>query len=283
MLISESLQKKRGLHDGPVFHARVVRQTKDAPEHNVLVVDLVLAGRRVAHATDLVAAHHGPTAAGVELVVLVLGDPEVVAGKEGAVGLDGARRGEEQLRRRAGNLVADGLAANGVLLALVLNLEDAVAERVEVEAGGLCDGGSLDVVKVAVGVGRGVDGGGQALLLDERVGVAVDGRVEAQTKNVLVVLGDGARVDNVAPGRRLAGVHIDDGDDAGGASLERDAGGLVEDKGKDVLVVGEGENVLDDELAAAGDDGAAGAPVGVLPVDAVVLLVQADDVFGGLG
>lgn len=111
--------------------------------------------------------------------------------------------------------------------------------------------------------------------------MAVDGRVDAQAKDVLVVLGQRARVDEGAPGRRgLAVVMVDDGDDAGGARLDGDAGGLVEDERKDVLVVGEGEDVLDDELAAAGDDGAAGAPVGVLPADAVVLLVQADDVFG---
>lgn len=103
--------------------------------------------------------------------------------------------------------------------------------------------------------------------------MAVDGRVDAQAKDVLVVLGERAGVDNVAPGRRLALVDVDDGDDARGARLNGDAGGLVQLKGKYVLVVGEGDDVLDDQLAAAGNDGAAGARVGVLPVDAVVLLV----------
>lgn len=53
---------------------------------------------------------------------------------------------------------------------------------------------------------------------------------------------------------------------------------MVEDEGEDVLVVRDGDDGLDDELAVAHDGGAAGAVVGVFPPDAVVLLVDADDV-----
>ena len=44
------------------------------------------------------------------------------------------------------------------------------------------------------------------------------------------------------------------------------------------LVVGERDDELDDEFAAASHDCAAGAPVSVFPADTIVLLVEADDV-----
>jgi hypothetical protein len=51
---------------------------------------------------------------------------------------------------------------------------------------------------------------------------------------------------------------------------------LVEFIGEDVFIVCEGDDELDDELAVARYDCAAGAPVCVFPADAVVLLVEAD-------
>jgi hypothetical protein len=57
---------------------------------------------------------------------------------------------------------------------------------------------------------------------------------------------------------------------------------LVELVVKDVLVVGEGDDELDNELTAACHDGAASSPVGVFPADSVVLLVETDDVLAFL-
>lgn len=46
---------------------------------------------------------------------------------------------------------------------------------------------------------------------------------------------------------------------------------------KYVFVVGEGDDELYDELSSAGRHGTASHPVGVLPADTVVLLVETDD------
>lgn len=147
------------LHDWPVLHAWVMSKPEHAPEHNVFVFHIVLARGRVAYTANLVAALQRVAAAGVQLVVHVLGDPEVVSGKVRAVGLDGAGRGEKQLRRGRRDLVSNGLAADGVLLVPVLDLEDAVRKGCEVQAGRLLDDGRLHLIVVAVGVRLGVDDG----------------------------------------------------------------------------------------------------------------------------
>ena len=130
-----------------------------------------------------------------------------------------------------------------------------------------------------MGVSLCVDGDAMGTLPHDGIALPVNGRVNTDGKDVLVVLGEGAGRDYIAVGAGLAGVDVDDGDDAGGARLEGDGAGEVELVGEDVLVVGEGDDELHDELAAAGGDGAAGAPARVLPADAGVLLVEADDVF----
>ncbi|KAF4506524.1 hypothetical protein G6O67_006601 [Ophiocordyceps sinensis] len=270
-------------HDGPVLDPRVVRQAKDAPDDNVLVQDGVVSSRGIGHAADFSPALQRVAAAGVQLVVLELGNPHVMLGKERTPSLDAVGVRQQQLRRRRRDLVADGLAADGVSLGHVLDLEGAVVKGREIDAGRGRDGRLADLVVVSAGVRAGVHGDGQALLLHERVAMAVDGGIDADAEQVLVVLRQGARADDVAPGRRLAGVDVDDGHDARCPGLDGDAGRLVELEGEDVLVVGERDDELQDELAAARHDSSSGAPVVVLPVDAVVLLVQADDLAGHLG
>lgn len=133
-------------------------------------------------------------------------------------------------------------------------------------------------MRVEVGEGHGV-----AFVVDEAVGVPVDGRVDAQGEDVLVVDGQDARVDDGAPGDLDALVDGLRADDARRADLVRELAGLVEHEGHDVLVVGDGDDGLDDKLAAADDGGFAGAVVGVLPADAGVLLVDTDYVLHGHG
>lgn len=107
----------------------------------------------------------------------------------------------------------------------------------------------------------------------------VHGRVDAHGEDVLMVLRQDARPHDVAVvALLLARVDVDDADDACGARLDGDPAGLIKFVGEDVLVVSECDDELHDELAAADHDGALGAPVGVLPADAVILLVEADHV-----
>ena len=150
--------------------------------------------------------------------------------------------------------------------------------RVEVEAGGSGDGSFVDGVAHGVGVevrrgGEGLYGGG-----DQGVFVAVDGGVDAQREDVLVVHGEDAGVDDGAPGDGGVGVDGLRGDDAGGADFVGEFAVLGEDEGEDILVVGDGDDGLEDELAGARDGSQARAVVGVFPADAGVLFVDADDV-----
>lgn len=110
---------------------------------------------------------------------------------------------------------------------------------------------------------------------------AVDAGVDAQAKDVLVVAGEDAGVDDGAPGDGDVGVDGLGGDDARGADFVGEFAGLVEDEGEDVFVVGDGDDGLEDEFAGARDGRCAGAVVGVFPADASVLLVDADDVVHG--
>ena len=119
------------------------------------------------------------------------------------------------------------------------------------------------------------------LVVDEAVGVPVDGRVEAEGEDVLVVHGEDARVDDGAPRDVDAFVDGLGADDARGADLVGQLAGLVEHEGHDVFVVGDRDDGLDDEFPAANDGCPAGAIIGVLPADAGVLLMDADYVFHG--
>jgi pantothenate kinase-related protein Tda10 len=57
-----------------------------------------------------------------------------------------------------------------------------------------------------------------------------------------------------------------------------DRPGLVKVPGKDVVVVANGDDGLEDEQSLTGDSGTTGWSVGVLPQDPIVLFVTADDV-----
>ena len=92
----------------------------------------------------------------------------------------------------------------------------------------------------------------QALLLHQGILVSVNSWVDAQTKDVLVILGQGAGGDDVAPSGGLVWGDVDNGDDTGGTDFDFDASGLVEFEGEDVFVVGECDCVLDYENAPAG-------------------------------
>lgn len=107
---------------------------------------------------------------------------------------------------------------------------------------------------------------------------AVDGGVDAQGEHVLVEGGHDARSDVGAPGDCLAVFIIegDGGEDARGAHFELHVGSLVKDIREDVLVVGDGADNLEDELAVAHDGCGAGSVVGMFVLEAVVLLVHAD-------
>ena len=53
---------------------------------------------------------------------------------------------------------------------------------------------------------------------------------------------------------------------------------MVEHEGQDVLVVGNGDDALQNELAVADDSSTASSVVGVLPTNTTILLMDADDI-----
>jgi hypothetical protein len=114
--------------------------------------------------------------------------------------------------------------------------------------------------------------------------VPVDGRVEAQAEEVLVVVRVDAWVDFRAVGS--SGLAFGDGvggEDAGEFDFELDDAVLVEDPVDAVFVVAGGEDLADDEFAGARGGGGFVAEVGVFEEDAVVFFMDADCVFDGVG
>ena len=264
-------------HDGEVLGAGDVLEAELEPEDDVGVGDGVAAGGPGAHA-GAAARLVRVLAAGVELAVAVPGHVEGVVGELGALVVEGVRVGDHLLEGRGVDLVAYGLAVDRVAGGLVEDLEGARRVRVGVQAGGFGHGGLgdgvADAVRVEVGDGHRVD-----FLVDEPVRVPVDGGVHAEREDVLVVDGEDARVDDGAPGHLDAVVDGLGADDAGRSDLVGQLAGLVEHEGHDVFVVGDGDDGLDDEFAAANDCCSAGSVVGVLPADAGVLLMDTDYVF----
>lgn len=258
-------------------------QAEYAPHDDVLIENVVVAVSRIRHAVNLILAHQCIAATGVQFVIPEFGDPQVVLSEKSTLRLNAIRVGEEQLSGRRCNLVRDGLAADGVELVGVLDLEHPVVLRHGIKAHRCCDGRLSDLIVVAIGIRSLVHANGKALFLHNGVLLAIDRGVDAHAEDVLMILSEGTWADNVAPWARLAGVNVHNRDDACRAGFDGDAGCLVEFVVEDVLVVGQRDDELDHKLASAGHNGAAGPPVRVLPVDTGILLVEADDVLRFVG
>ena len=88
-------------------------QAKLDPEHDVLILDLILPRRPRAHAlpaAGLVCVF----AAGVELAVAVAGDVEVVVGELGALVVEGGGVGDHLLEVGGEDLVGGWFVVDGV-------------------------------------------------------------------------------------------------------------------------------------------------------------------------
>lgn len=260
-----------------------MREPKDTPQHNILVQHIVTPRRRVAHTTNLDLALQRVAASGVELVVLVFRHPEVVLCEERALGLRAVGVGEEELCWRRGELVADGFAGDRVWLGEVLHFEDSVVEGCCVDALGGGDLCLADFIHVSIGVCSVVHSQWKAFLLYDSVFCAVDRWIHAHAENMLMVLCQRARTDDISPVTGLSGVDVDDRYNTRCSGFNSDACSLVELVVEDVLIVRKCDDELDNQFATTSYHSAACAPVGVFPVNTVVLFVKTDDVFCVLG
>lgn len=203
---------------------------------------------------------------------------DVVVCKFGTLVVEAFRIGEHLLERRGMDFVTDRLVVNRVADSGILDLVDAIDVIVDVEAcGGRHEGfidGIADAVGIEVRAGHGV-----GFFVDEAVRMAINGGIDAQGENMLVVSGEDARMDNGAPGDGDAGINGLSAEDAGGADFIDELAGLVEHEGHDIFVIRDGDDGLDDEFAVAYYSCTAGVVVGVLPPYAGILFVDANDVF----
>ena len=215
--------------------------------------------------------------------MLTLGYVDGVAGKASSLPDEGARLGEEPGNLSAHELVAGRLLAVGVNLACVAHIPRPHGGAVVVGLGLARGGelGALAVKGVAVLVLGAADGlvGGEGVDHEGGVVGPINVGVYTQAKEVLMIVGIDARVDLCAPAVGVLALSNGVGvEDTGELNLGLDGAVLVEDPLDGVLVVGGGEDLLDDELAGAGDNGGVVAEVGVLEEQAVVLLVDANGV-----
>lgn len=67
------------------------------------------------------------------------------------------------------------------------------------------------------------------------------------------------------------------------ACLDCDPTRLIEFIGKDIFIVGQCDNKLDNKLPVPRDDSAPGTPVGMLPSNSIVLFVETNHIRKGLG
>ncbi len=211
---------------------------------------------------------------------MVPGDVEVVVGEFGALVVEGGGVRDHFLEARRVDLVADGFAVDGVPGGFVQDFEGAGGVVVCVEAGGLLDGGFRDGVADSVRV-KFRDAHGVNFVVDEAVGVAVDGWVDAEREDVLVVDGEDARVDDGSPWHFDAFVNGLSADDAGRSDLVGQLACLIEHESHDVFIISNCDDGLDDEFPTSSNSCSASSVVGMFPADASVLLMDTNYVLHG--
>ena len=266
-----------------------MRHAKRMPHHDVLVLDARILisrdpGGQALRGTSRVLRH--VPAGGEFLFVGVLGDVQGVAREARAVPDQAAF-----FRHQAGDFAGDELVGHGVVRVGVelVGVGDVPGSAcvVVADAGGLgFEGGFPRLESVAVAVRGAADGGvaGDGVDFEDGVGVAVDGGVEAQAEEVLVVVRVDARIDlgAVGGGGLLGGEGVG-GEDAGEFDFELDDPVLVHGPVDTVFVVACGEDLADDKFAGTGGGRGGVAEVGVFEEDAIVFFVDADCVFDGVG
>jgi len=106
--------------------------------------------------------------------------------------------------------------------------------------------------------------------------------INPDAEAMLMVLSQSTGANDIAPISHFPSIDVNNRDNSGSAGFDHNTPCLVELIGENVLVIRKRDDELDHELTTPGHYSAFGAPVGVFPVDPVVLLVNADYVGGFL-
>ncbi|KAH3664145.1 hypothetical protein OGAPHI_004859 [Ogataea philodendri] len=212
----------------------------------------------------------------VQLVVLVLGDPELLGSKVCSLGVERVVISKKHLSGRHQNLVANRSLGGLIDNVLVDDLVGSVGEWRLLDVTWLVNNGSLgeesNVVWVKVRTGR----HSFNIVVNNGVVVAVDGRVDSERQQVLVVGGHDKRTNICTPIHSLVFLDWHGGQNTGSSHVNSDLTGLVKDNVEQILVVSDGSNGLNNKLSSSSSHGTSGSVVHVLVQQATVLLVQAD-------
>lgn len=103
--------------------------------------------------------------------------------------------------------------------------------------------------------------------------LSVDGWIDAYGEDVLMVLCHDAWIDDIPVVAGFTWINVDTAHNASSPGFNIDATGLVELVVEDVFVVGQRDDELDDKLTISCNDSSTCTPIGMLPSDAVILLV----------
>lgn len=217
-------------HDWPVFHSRIVGQSETTPDNHIILKYIILSSSHIGNTTGLFCTGKREMPCCVQLILLILGDPEVVVGEKTAPGLDAGGICKDFLRRRTNNLITHWLTGYRILLIQVLDFEYTIGLRRGVKTDRARDRRVPHLVQIPVWVCARVHRHWERVCLHQRVAVPINSWIDAHTKDVLVILRKGTGADNVAPRCGLTGVNIDDRHDARSTSFNNDGAGKIEFK-----------------------------------------------------
>lgn len=216
------------------------------PQDKILILNRVIALHPLFHPLALLALV-GEFARRKQLVILILGHPDRLGSELGPLVAKRPVPRQQHLARRGLQLIGHRFISDRVDAGVVADLEHPVALHAGVgAAAGLQDGlfgGVTHQIWVVLVLGH-----RHAILVVDRVFEPINGRVNTEGEHVLVERRHHARPDVRSPGYcrpELFVVKRHSGQNTGRAHLQLDVGRLVEDKGKDVLVVGHSADHLD--------------------------------------
>ena len=217
----------------------------------------------------------------VQFVFILTGEIEMVVRKLASLVVHGRLMSELELGSGHNNLVSDILSADRVGHFIVDDLHRSVGGNIEIEVGGMGDCHAADFecnakrVEFWMRLSR-----HSLLILDRGISVPVDGRIDAERKDVLVRWSHdpGCDHDSIRDVVLDTLLHGNDRHDTSGSSFKVDSASGVEHPAEDILVVCNCHNRLDDEFAGASDFGTTITEISVLPTDACINFVHANAV-----